>query len=301
MTCSLQSYRHRIGTYQQRIRYRTISRKKIMTGTNCFYSRFPMTLLISIYLLIIIYLPVMLEYQPPKSYSDQSRTYSSSCTVSALLTFLPPTCTSLRYTRSSSLWLAWYPDSWDPGPCRSTAYLSRKERNRIAHTTNGNRGKRGQGITCLYWNKGPSLLTNKHQDLETLLADHHPHILGLGEANYSQAQDLDSVQLPGYNLHLDTGLESQGMARVAIYSHSSLRVKRRYDLEDTDTAAIWLDCGLPGQKSFLICAGYRQWRLLGQEDNSSASVPEQLIRWKKFIDKWETALKEDKEVLVMID
>ena len=78
-------------------------------------------------------------------------------------------------------------------------------------------------------------------------------------------------------------------------------VKRRYDLEDADTAAIWLDCGLPGQKSFLICAGYRQWRLLGQEDNSSASVPEQLIRWKKFIDKWEDTLKEDKEVLVMID
>ena len=156
-------------------------------------------------------------------------------------------------------------------------------------------------ITCLYWNKGPSLLTNKHQDLETIIADHHPYILGLGEANYSQAQDLEAVQFPGYNLHLESGLGHQGMARVAVYTHNTLRVKRRSDLEDPDTAAIWMECGLPGQKGILICVGYRQWRLLGQGDNNSATVAEQLARWTKFINRWELAVGEGKEVIVMLD
>ena len=301
MTCSLQDYRLRIGTYQQSIRYRTSSWKKNMTRTNYLKTSFPQTLLINLYLMILCYLPVMLDYQPLKSNFNQGRAASSTCTVTATPTSTFPLCQGLICTKPTSLFHAWYSIKWDLGPCRPTIYLSRKEINRTAHATNGNRGKRGQGITCLYWNKGPSLLTNKHQDLETLVAEHHPHILGLGEANFSHAQDLDSVQFPGYNLHLDTGIETQGMARVAIYSHCSLRVRRRYDLEDADTAAIWLDCGLPGQKSFLICAGYRQWRLLGQEDNSSATVQEQLVRWTKFLDKWEAALKEDKEVIVMLD
>ena len=194
-------------------------------------------------------------------------------------------------------------DPWDPGPSSGkgcTIYLSGTKKNQLAHAINGNQSK-GKSITCLYWNKGPSLLINKHQDLETIIADHHPHVFGLGEANYSQVQDIEAVQYPGYTLHLDSGLELQGMARVAVYTHSSLRVKRRNDLEDPETAYIWLECGLPGQRGFLVCVGYRQWRLLGQGDNISASVPEQLKRWEKFLGRWETAINEGKEVIVMLD
>jgi hypothetical protein len=92
-----------------------------------------------------------------------------------------------------------------------------------------------------------------------------------------------------------------GMARVVVYTHNILRVKRREDLEDDTVAAVWLECGLPNQKSFLVCVGYRQWRLLGQSDSTSASVPEQLARWTIFLDKWEQALQEDKEVIVTLD
>ena len=78
-------------------------------------------------------------------------------------------------------------------------------------------------------------------------------------------------------------------------------MKRIEDLEDDTVAAVWLECGLPNQKSFLVCVGYRQWRLLGQSDNTSASVHEQLARWTVFLDKWEQALQEDKEVIVTLD
>ena len=94
---------------------------------------------------------------------------------------------------------------------------------------------------------------------------------------------------------------SLGMAKVAVYTHESLRVKRRSDLEDSTVAAVWLECGLPNQRSILVCVGYRQWRLVGQTDDTSASTGEQLVRWLAFLDKWEKALGENKEVIVTMD
>ena len=150
----------------------------------------------------------------------------------------------------------------------------------MAHTTNGNRGQRGKGINCVYWNKGPSFLCNKQLDIETIVERHKPHVLGLGEANFRHDHDLEDVQLPGYTLHLDSSVNNPnlGMARVAVYTHNALRVKRRPDLEDDSIAAIWLECGLPNQQGVIICVGYRQWRLVGQTDNTSASVQEQFAR-----------------------
>ena len=177
-----------------------------------------------------------------------------------------------------------------------------KQRNKVAHITNGNREKRGRGINCLYWNKGPSYLVNKQQDIKGIIDSHKPHILGLGEANVRQDHAMEDLYIEGYSLHLDSAIQTQiGMARVAVYTHNSLRVKRRPDLEDDRVSAVWLECGLPGQQGILICMGYRQWQLLGQEDNSSGTVSEQLARWLIFLDKWEAALSEDKEVLVALD
>ena len=140
-------------------------------------------------------------------------------------------------------------------------------------------------------------------DISTIIEEHKPHILGLGEANFRHDHDVEDVQLQDYTLHLDSSLHNPdlGMARVAVYTHNILRVKRREDLEDDTVAAIWLECGLPNQKSFIICVWYRQWRLLGQTDNTSASVPAQLARWIVFLDNWQRALQEDKEVIVTLD
>ena len=74
-----------------------------------------------------------------------------------------------------------------------------------------------------------SLLTNKLTDIQSIIADHKPHILGLGEANFKKGQDLADVALPGYNLHLGQGVDNEQAARtarVAVYTHTALRVKR---------------------------------------------------------------------------
>ena len=73
-------------------------------------------------------------------------------------------------------------------------------------------------------------------------------------------------------------------------------MKVRHDLMNDSFSSIWLEIGLPRQKKILVCNIYREWQYLGQEDHSSNSVNSQLNRWISFIDQWEQAVSEDKEI-----
>ena len=86
-----------------------------------------------------------------------------------------------------------------------------------------------------------------------------------------------------------------------MYTHSSLMVKRRDDLEDESLPAVWLEVGLPRKKKILIATFYREWQQPNQPDQYSKSVQAQLERWSSFLTKWEIALVEGKEVIVMGD
>ena len=102
---------------------------------------------------------------------------------------------------------------------------------------------------------------------------------------------------------MDSCQSSLGVTRCAVYTHNSLSVKRRYDLEDKGIATVWLQLGLPGQKGILLMCGYRQWRLPGQLDGGSDSgtVPAQRERLSKLLSQWEKALGENKEVICAMD
>ena len=153
------------------------------------------------------------------------------------------------------------------------------------------------------WNKGSSLLQNKHHEIEALIGDHKPHVLGLCEANLHHAVDLSLVQHQDYQLHVPRSINNPvlGTARVVVYTHSSVIVKRRQDLENDTIPAVWLEVGLPRQKKILLATMYREWQLQNQPDQTSKSIPAQLERWSCFLAMWEKTLMEDKEVLVMGD
>ena len=185
-----------------------------------------------------------------------------------------------------------------------SSWLTRMQRNSKVRSENGNRGQRGRGIKILAWNKGNSLLQNKHAEIENIIAGHHPHILGLSEANLKKNVDPRLVQHDEYLLHTAPTLDNPAMeiSRVVVYTHSSLVVKRRSDLEDQTLSAIWLEVGMPRQKKILVCNIYREWQHMGQgHDNQTGSVSAQLERWVMFLDKWEAALSEGREVIVLGD
>jgi hypothetical protein len=123
----------------------------------------------------------------------------------------------------------------------------------------GNRRHRGHGIKLLHWNKGPAFLKNKHQEVETIIAGHQPHLLGLSEANLRNDHNLSQVQHQDYELHTCSTLNNAdlNMSRIVVYTHRSLVVKRRFDLEGENISSIWLEVGLPRQRKILVCQAYR--------------------------------------------
>ena len=182
-----------------------------------------------------------------------------------------------------------------------TSRLSRKKMNKLARSITGNRSNRG--IKLAHWNAGSAHLCNKLDEIEQVVADLHPHVLGISEANFKRSHSLDDVQIQDYDIVLSKTLENEelGVSRVVCYKHQSLIGKVREDLMDDKFSSIWLELGLPRKKKFLVCQLYREWQYLGQADSSSRSIPEQLARWTLFLDQWQRALAGGKEVIVMGD
>ena len=65
-------------------------------------------------------------------------------------------------------------------------------------------------------------------------------------------------------------------------------------------SSVWLEVGLPHQRKILLCNLYRDWQFLNQPDNSSITTNSQLERWLIFLDQWERAINEQKEVIVPV-
>ena len=152
-----------------------------------------------------------------------------------------------------------------------------------------------------YWNKGPSHLINKQLDIDSIIANYRPDILGIGEANFKRGQDVYEARQEGYTLHLGPGLDSLGVSRVAVYTKEGLMVKRRKDLEGGNVCTLWLQVGLPNRPATLYMFGYRQWQLPNQDNNMSSTMASQLERWIVILEQWERALEEQRETICMMD
>ena len=159
-------------------------------------------------------------------------------------------------------------------------------------------GNRRVGIKLAHWNKGGGYLANKINEVDYLIKDYRPHVIGISESNFKSVHDKNEVQIENYNLFLANTLENPllKISRVAVYVHQDVLVKVRHDLMNDCFSSIWLELGLPRQKKILVCNVYREWQYLGQEGNNSGTVDAQLQRWISFIDQWEKAISEEKEI-----
>ena len=234
MGVSLQTYRVRIGTFQPKYSIRTNKTHQV-NNIPVNWKTFLLVFLLSCSLPIFVHLnqdsfkitsipnqhptenainPSNLSYNSHRLFA----TTSTPCTPSTS----PPwpgsatQCSSCPYPRA---------DPWPPPlpntclkqfpshkklniPSESnhlleapSSWLTMKERNSKIKSENGNRGHWGRGIKLVAWNKGNSLLQNKHPEIENIIAGHQPHILGLSEANLRKNVDPRLVQHEGYTLH----------------------------------------------------------------------------------------------------
>jgi len=69
------------------------------------------------------------------------------------------------------------------------------------------------------WNAGGAYLENKLSEIESVINSVQPHLLVVSEANVRLSVDLDSVQIPGYELftaETRTNTDIKQISRVAI-------------------------------------------------------------------------------------
>ena len=335
MGVSLQVYRSRIGTFKQVTKSRLTRSREPLNPSQISFSFSILILILSLFIPLQMF-SIAATCEPPCP--SATSTPSLALTQSSLsnyvgnsLTLLPPPTGASRATATTSpgrssphltpiqrLGPVLTHTQQGPFPASSihsnsdhlcpqleapSSWLSSKERNSLAKATFGNRNMGGRGIKCAVWNKGNSLLQNKHLEIERIIGQYQPHILGLCEANLKNNVDLGLVQHEDYKIHIAKSIANPeiGLARTVVYTHSSLVVKRREDLEDEVISSVWLEAGLPRQRKIIVATFYREWQQPGNTDQSSKSIQDQLERWCRFLTQWETALSEGKEVIVMGD
>ena len=180
--------------------------------------------------------------------------------------------------------------------------LRKADSNFYARYTYGNRANKG--IKLCHWNAGNAHLRNKVNSIEGVVSRYGPHILGISEANLFKRHDLSEVQIEDYELITSLTMDNANLeySRVVVYKHSSIISKVRKDLMSPQFSSIWMECGLPRKRKFLVCNLYREWQYLGQGgDRSSRDIQQQLSRWIIFIDQFERALNTGMEVYCMGD
>ena len=182
-----------------------------------------------------------------------------------------------------------------PGHSEQVLPPTPKNHNFLARYKFGNRNQKKGGINIIHWNKGSSLLSNKMGDLEAIIDNHKPLVLGISEANLRKFDDLDAVQLPEYYLHICPTIDNpdHGVSRVVVYTHKSLIVKPRPDLMNPWLSAVWLEVGLPRCKKFLLCNAYREWGYPNQQDKVSHTISAQKERGRC---SWTNVRREYKRV-----
>ena len=186
MTCSVQVYRIRIGTFQNCLQFK----KKVQNFVPSGKSSHLLKRYFIITLVVLFYLTLLYECQ--SNYMLEVSSKIGHCQ-----------CCKINYFQLSPV--SDHVDQfkiWDPGLIEfqlmntgKFSWISRIDRNKLTHSTNGNRNQRGNGMTCLYWNKGSSFLSNKMLDIENIIASHKPHIFGLGEANHKSEHDIEIVNI----------------------------------------------------------------------------------------------------------
>ena len=177
----------------------------------------------------------------------------------------------------------------------------KSNRNKLCHMINGN-NKNMSNLNLMLINKRNSNFQNYTNQMQNIIDQYKSNIICVSEANILINNNSYIYDYPNYNVETNKMAVKTGNSRNAIMVNKGINYKRRYDLEDDITCCIWIEVSLGSRKSILIMGGYRQWQL-PQFFNDKASIKpkSQLKRYKMILQKWEIAIAEGKETIVLMD
>ena len=158
--------------------------------------------------------------------------------------------------------------------------------------------KSAKGIRISHWNKSHSFMFSRMAEIKNIISEHKCHILGISEANFDPRHDISQISIKDYSTHL-CPISKNGLVRLVIYIHKDVVFKVRNDLSNSELCSIWIEAGLKNKKKILVNNFYREWQQIGVPDSND--VPEQLVRWEKYLNIWETALNTGMETICLGD
>ena len=176
--------------------------------------------------------------------------------------------------------------------------------NFLGRYNNGN-CRRRNGLRMAHINLGGGFLINRLNEIEHIVEDYKPHVLGISETRFDHNHSLQDITIENYDIYFSKTLLNPILktSRCAVFVHKDIVVKERKDLMNDIFSSVWLELGLPKHKKILVANFYREWQYLhqGPNDNSSGTVVAQLGRWNSFLEQWKMAILEEKEVHCMGD
>ena len=142
--------------------------------------------------------------------------------------------------------------------------------NKQMHILNGNIAK----LKLINWNKGKSWSHNVIHEIQHIISEETPSIMALHEFNHRKIDDIDEVQINGYDLLLDDMYNTYDMARTAVYIKNYVKYVRRHDLEIKGEAIVAVTVHPTRSKPVNVISYYRQWQILKSESTVSNSNTE---------------------------
>ena len=185
---------------------------------------------------------------------------------------------------------------------KSYAKIKQQIKNKLNHLINGNKLKNHK-LNLMQYNKGNANFENKINDINDIMQNHKPDIMCISEANL-KASNLNILNnFPDHNIEHNLMSRDIDTSRNILIINKNISYKRRYDLEENITCTIWIQISIPKKKKqVLLMGGYRQWQLPKLLDNTNTKTSKkQLDRFKIIIQKWQKALAETKDTIVLMD
>ena len=115
-------------------------------------------------------------------------------------------------------------------------------------------------MKLINWNKGKSWTYNPINEIEYICSIEQPDIFAIHEYNLRKSDDIDQVQIQGYELILDTMINKYGMSRTAMYIKSEIKYQRRKEYE-IEEAIVAVTVQPYRSKPVNIISYYRQWQI----------------------------------------
>ena len=61
----------------------------------------------------------------------------------------------------------------------------------------------------MHWNAGGGLLKNKINEIENVVAQYRPHVIGISESYFLRNHDVSEIQISDYDVFLSKTLDTQ--------------------------------------------------------------------------------------------